>query len=422
MNRRVPASLSRPRVIVLACAIVLAIGPSLAPGPAAAQDPATLETPTLESIEETIASERDRAATLEREAETLESELAELRRQLIAAAAAAQDREETLNALEATIVELEAGARAIEDRLAADRAGQAATLAALQRLALTPPEASLFQPGDPLDRARAAALLARIRPLLAARAAAMRADLEALAAMRNEIANRQAAIADEAGALVAENRDLASLVEQMEGMRSETESERQAAEARIETLAGEAADLRDLMARLATLPPEKPASEPAPDASSDRADPAIAAAAVATAPPPELRDFPSGPGGLVLPVRGRLVLGYGAATGTGEASRGIVIEARPGAQVVVPFDGRVVFAGPFRGYGLILIVEHSDGYHSLLAGLARVDASVGQWVLAGEPAGAMDTEAGINPQLYVELRRSGQPVDPAPWLGAVIGG
>jgi septal ring factor EnvC (AmiA/AmiB activator) len=250
----------------------------------------------------------------------------------------------------------------------------------------------------------------------------MRADLDALAAMRSEIANRQTAIVAEAEALAAENRELAALVEQMEGMRSETESERHAAEARIETLAREAADLRDLMARLAMLPPEKPPTDPAPDATGDSTDPAAVAAAVATAPPPDLRDFPAGPGGLVLPVRGRLALGYGAATETGEASRGIVIEARPGAQVVVPFDGRVVFAGPFRGYGLILIVEHSDGYHSLLAGLARVDASVGQWVLAGEPAGAMGAEAGMNPQLYVELRRSGQPVDPAPWLGAVIGG
>ncbi|MEX2299259.1 MAG: peptidoglycan DD-metalloendopeptidase family protein [Dongiaceae bacterium] len=379
-------------------------------GFALAEEPATLE-----AIEETIESERDRAATLERESQTLEGELADLRQQLIAAAAASQDREETLNALESRIVELEAGVAVLEQGLAADRAGQAATLGALQRLALTPPEASLFAPGDPLDRARAAALLDRIQPLLAARAAALRADLDSLATMRADIALQQDAIAAEAEALAVENAELAALVERMEGMRSETEAERLAAEARIETLALEAADLRDLMTRLATLPPAKPA-EPAPDA--DPAEPA----SLAAVPAPDLLPFPSGPGGLVLPVRGRLALAYGAATATGEASRGIVIEARPGAQVVVPFDGRVVFAGPFRGYGLILIVEHSDGYHSLLAGLARVDASVGQWVLAGEPAGAMDAEAGINPQLYFELRRAGQPVDPAPWLGTVIGG
>jgi murein hydrolase activator len=371
------------------------------------QDPASLE-----SIEETIESERDRAATLERQSETLGSELADLQQQMIAAAAASQDREETLNALESTMAALEDGVAALEARLAADRAGQAATLAALQRLALTPPEASLFQPGDPIDRARAAALLDRIQPLLASRAAAMRADLADLASLRSDIAMQQAAIAAEAEALAAENRELAALVERMEGMRSETESERLASEARIATLAREAADLRELIARLATMPPAKP--EPAaPD--SDPASPAATAV-------PDLRSFPSGPGGLVLPVRGRLAAGYGSATATGEASRGIVIEARPGAQVVVPFDGRVVFAGPFRGYGLILIVEHSDGYHSLLAGLARIDANVGQWVLAGEPAGVMDAEAGINPQLYVELRRAGQPVDPVPWLGAVIGG
>ena len=105
---------------------------------------------------------------------------------------------------------------------------------------------------------------------------------------------------------------------------------------------------------------------------------------------------------------------------------GVWFETRPGAQVVAPYDGKIVYAGPFRGYGRILIIEHGGRYHSLLAGLERIDTVVGQWVLAGEPVGVMagateageqgTPSAGRTPKLYVELRRTGQPINPLPWL------
>jgi septal ring factor EnvC (AmiA/AmiB activator) len=92
-----------------------------------------------------------------------------------------------------------------------------------------------------------------------------------------------------------------------------------------------------------------------------------------------------------------------------------VAPERPGGQVIAPFDGRIEFAGPFRGYGQILIIEHGDGYHSLLAGLDRIDGEVGQWLVAGEPVGVMPSD-GPGPTLYLELRRHEQPINPLPWL------
>ena len=95
------------------------------------------------------------------------------------------------------------------------------------------------------------------------------------------------------------------------------------------------------------------------------------------------------------------------------------IATRPGAQAVAPYDGQVVFAGPFRGYGRILIIEHRDGYHSLIVGLARIDAKVKQWVLAGEPVGtvgAREAQDAPGAQLYVEIRHQGRPIDPANWF------
>jgi murein hydrolase activator len=106
---------------------------------------------------------------------------------------------------------------------------------------------------------------------------------------------------------------------------------------------------------------------------------------------------------------------FGEADEVGVTNKGLIFETREGAQVVAPFDGRVLFAGPFRGYGQILIIEHGDGYHSLLAGLDRVEGTVGQWLVAGEPVGTMPT-GEKKPHLYLELRHDGQPINPLPWL------
>ena len=137
------------------------------------------------------------------------------------------------------------------------------------------------------------------------------------------------------------------------------------------------------------------------------------------AKPANVRQFPETPmvAGLVMPARGRMVITYGAQkAGEATASKGISIETRPFAQVVAPYDGRIAYAGEFRGYGQILIIEHGGRYHTLLAGLGRIDAVAGQWVLAGEPVGTMSQAESGDQVLYLELRRTGQPINPLPWL------
>ena len=124
---------------------------------------------------------------------------------------------------------------------------------------------------------------------------------------------------------------------------------------------------------------------------------------------------------LALPAAGQLAAGYGDPLPDGsDSSKGFLIETRPGAQIVATFDGRIVYAGAFRRYGLILIIEHSGRYHSLLAGLGRIDVVLGQWVVAGEPVGLMGSPAGEAPVLYLELRHNGQPIDPRPWFATQL--
>ncbi|HSK38939.1 MAG TPA: peptidoglycan DD-metalloendopeptidase family protein, partial [Arenibaculum sp.] len=151
-------------------------------------------------------------------------------------------------------------------------------------------------------------------------------------------------------------------------------------------------------------------------AAEKAAETAAQAAAAIRPPSPPGREAAT-----LLPATGKVILRYGEADEFGNASRGLTIATRPGAAVISPFDGSIMFAGPFKGYGQILIVEHADGYHSLIAGLGRIDTRVGQQVLAGEPIGAMATRGDGTPDLYFELRRKGQPINPQRGISASNG-
>ena len=124
-------------------------------------------------------------------------------------------------------------------------------------------------------------------------------------------------------------------------------------------------------------------------------------------------DPPGAPPHYLLPVAGRLVAGFGDATAGRPQSRGIAIAARAAAQVVSPGPGRVAFAGPYQGYGLIVIIDHGGGWVSLITGLAQLDTKVGRDLVAGSPLG----QAGPGrPILSLELRHQGQPVNPLDFL------
>jgi septal ring factor EnvC (AmiA/AmiB activator) len=139
--------------------------------------------------------------------------------------------------------------------------------------------------------------------------------------------------------------------------------------------------------------------------------------------------FAKAKGRLPLPASGRRVYGFGDKTDVGATSKGVVVETRPGAQVTSPADGWVVYAGEFRSYHQLLIINAGGGYHIVLAGLNRITANVGQFVLAGEPVGTMRGQAmptatrtksenkapEAAPVLYVEFRKEGRTVDPGPW-------
>jgi septal ring factor EnvC (AmiA/AmiB activator) len=303
----------------------------------------------------------------------------------------------------------------------------------MQRLSTQPPEALMFSSQAPIDAARTARLLGIITPALDARPRALQSDLNELTEMRQEMAQRRDQLAAAVSKLAAQNAKLTALINKKAAAQRSTLAQSAAAQSKLDKLAGQAKNLQDLIDRLNRAKAETGPAAPAgtPQTASLSPDVTQRALPERLQRPDGFRNFPDvahlGPQNTVFtPARGRIVTHFGDPTETGGASKGLVLETRPGAQVVAPFDGRIAFEGPFRSYGQILIIEHGGGYHTVLAGLDQVDAVVGQWLLAGEPVGVMGAgegsgdaaSAGGRPKLYLELRRDGQPIDPVPWFGA----
>lgn len=397
----------------------------------------------LTEIERQIEAGRQRDAALARSGEALERELEGLRTRLVQTADEAAKLETELTGLEETLRALEAEESAQAGKLDADRASIAELLGGLQRLSRIPPEAMIARPESPVDTLRSALLLRSAVPILRERAEALAVSLQRLADLRADLSGRRAQAQGARTALAARQDEIARLVERRQELQQQTEEERRQVSDRMARLGNEAQDLRGLIERLEREAEQRRREEQRRKAEAlarakaerekaqrEQAARAAAAAAerereiAASITPPTAPDRPDGgpgEGASRLPVAGQVTTRYGEADKFGVTSRGLTVSARPGAQVVAPSSGSIMFAGPFRGYGLILIVEHPNGYHSLIAGLGRIDTKVGQRVLAGEPLGVMGSPADGNPDLYFELRRNGQPINPQRGLPASDG-
>lgn len=378
--------------------------------------PASEAETKLKDVERALEADRERQAVLAWEAEALSQEVEALRAEMIEAAKAAQDREETVSALEAKLQALGAEEAVKAEALEAKRGQLAHLLGGLTRLALHPPEALIALPAPPADTVRSAILLRAALPPLEAAAAALRAELSETRALHADIARRRDELSGAIAALEAERDRLNGFVKRKTELRQQTEAERRKIAERVKRLASEAGNLRELIEKLAAVEDAEKRTVAA-TVTGPALEPTLAPAAPMRVSPPEgVRPITAARGSLIIPGRGQVIRRYGQNTEFGTPAQGITIQTRAEAQVVAPYDGQVVFAGQFRGYGQILIIEHNEGYHTLLAGLSRIDCVVGQWLMAGEPVGRMGRPVDGNPELYLELRRNGQPINPLPWL------
>lgn len=410
------------RISGFCLASLLAVTPLLAAGAEADGD--------LKDVEKALEQEQQQSDALQKKSENLEKELGEIARKLVAAAKQVQEHERAITDKEERIAVLRVEEADKAGKLVGQREKFARVLMSLERLARFPPEAMIAQPTSPSDTVRSAILLRSVVPEIERRAERLRQQIVALAKSRERLNAEQAALQQQQQDLAAQSQTLGGLLARKKLLKRQTDDDRKQAEQRARKLAREAESLRELVAGLRKEQQAREAEAALRQAVQEEAATATAAgtetqtAALIPAPPPKptgsLTGIPisSRRGALPFPAMGAVVGRYGENNENGVTRRGVEVATRPAAQVVAPYEGQVVFVGEFRGYGQLLIIEHSEGYHTLLAGMSRIDSVMGQWVLVGEPVGIMEPASGAEPVLYVEFRRDGQPINPLPWLSS----
>ena len=384
-------------------------------------------------------------------------------------------RHEQIRTLEREIDGLEEREAETLRRLDGERDQLIWLLGALQRLAQVPTEALIARPEAPVEVVRTTMLLRAAAAGIEERAAGLRRELDTLASLRQDLIARRDQVAALRDRLDSEMDGLSVMVERRQSLALRNRQDQAALDRSVAEMAGRASDLRDLVDRLAATPsasaetlsddaqPGEPTSAEAPTVEGP-ADPPESAdqqvAALSTVPveretdieterserdpgmlePPtsashdrsalalELPSMVSSPSsatramlplaeyeGVVLPTNADVLSHFGDRDQQGMVVNGLVLSVFPGAPIVAPLDGEVRFAGIFQGYGEILILEHAGGYHSLITGVGRIDAHIGQRVLVGEPVGVthMPQNGDSGPvTMYFELRHMGRPVNP----------
>ncbi|MGF6311364.1 septal ring factor EnvC (AmiA/AmiB activator) [Bradyrhizobium sp. i1.8.4] len=404
-----------------------------------AQQAATAETSpdAIKQREQELdaAREQQRKATelqekLKADIAAIGQDRSKLNQQLIDIAGQVRGVETRIADNEARLLALDGREREIRSSLDSRRSEVIEVLAALQRAGRRTPPALLVRPEDALQSLRTAMLLGAVVPELRVRAEKLAADLGELVALRKTISTERDALAQDRDKLKEDQTRLAALVDERQRQQSAAEKDMEAEGARAIALSKQADSLQSLIAKMEQ--DLKSAAKAAATASLQGApatvngkpnlgalkDPARMSPAVA---------FASAKGLFSYPVNGTKIREFGGSDGAGGVQKGISLAAKPGAQVTTPCDGWVVYAGPFRSYGQLLILNAGGGYHVLIAGMERISVNIGQFVLTGEPVATMGSTSQVasilatnasQPVLYVEFRKDGTPIDPGPWWAA----
>jgi murein hydrolase activator len=429
--------------VALSTALLSASFAGMSPLPATAQLAATAPQASaaspdaIQQREQELEATRAQQKNAEETQAKLKAEIAaigqhrsQLNQQLIDIAAQVRGIEASIGDAEARLRPLDSREQQIRGSLDSRRSEIVEVLAALQRAGRRTPPALLVRPEDALQSLRTAMLLGSVVPELRARAEKLSADLTELVTVRKTIATERDRLANDRDKLRDDQTRLAALIDERQRQQSSIEKDMEAEGARAITLSRQVDSLQGLIAKMeqdlksaakaaatASLQGTPATLNGKPDLGALK-DPARRSPAIA---------FASGKGLFALPVNGVKIRDFGGSDGAGGVEKGISLATRAGAQVTTPCDGWVVYAGPFRSYGQLLILNAGGGYHVLIAGMERISVNIGQFVLTGEPVASMGTTSRVaailatnasQPVLYVEFRKDGTPIDPGPWWAA----
>lgn len=392
----------------------------------------------LEAARARQRSAEEAQAKLKAEITSLGQDRTQLNQQLIDTAANVRAVETKIDEAEARLKTLNGREQEMRSSLDSRRADIVEVLAALQRAGRRTPPALLVRPEDALQSLRTAMLLGAVVPELRGRAERIASELGELVALRKNIASERDQLASDRDRVRSDQTRLAALVDERQRQQAAREKDLDAESSRAIALSKQVGDLQGLITKMEQdLQSAAKAAEKAAEAARQaEAKAAASANANIKSGPAAFKDrsrttpaiaFASAKGLLPLPVNGNKIRDFGGSDGVGGVQKGISLATKPGSQVTTPCDGWVVYSGPFRSYGQLLILNAGGGYHVLIAGMERISVNIGQFVLTGEPVATMGSTSQVasilatnasQPVLYVEFRKDGTPIDPGPWWAA----
>jgi septal ring factor EnvC (AmiA/AmiB activator) len=415
-------SLPNLRPVLVAMAVLAAVTPV-----ARAQTADDLST-----LEQQLDASKSLQQQMTAERQAIVEEQAALSQKLIALAEKIQSREAAILSAEESLRELDAEQLKIHSSLAARREEISRLLAGLQRIERNPPPALVVEPSDVLSALRSAMMFGTIVPELRQDAAALSAQLARLETLKEQTKAEQERLKDHVARLLASRQEMTDLQARKKTLLADTTDRLTAEKERARELADKAKDMKQLLSqleeeRLKAEAAEKARAEAEAKTAAELQAKAEAQARIEAAKKLQPRmAFADIRGSLQYPAQGQILKAYGVNDGFGSTTRGVFVATRADAQVVTPVDGHVEFAGPFRSYGQLLILNTGGGYHVLLAGLGEITAEQGQYLQAGEPVGIMGKSAAPGtltgdqlqdgrPVLYIEFRKNGEAIDSSPW-------
>jgi septal ring factor EnvC (AmiA/AmiB activator) len=384
----------------------------------------------LRGVEDTLRQSEEQRRAIETEIDSVRADRARLSAALIETTAKVQDAERGADAAADRLSSLNATADELSRSLERRRGIIADVLAALQRMGSHPPPAILVKPDDMSEAVRAATVMGALIPELKSEIEAARRDLDDLAKTRESIARERDELTEKGKALATDKMRLAALIDARQQSLASAQDALGSQQQRAAELAKKAGSLKDLIARLDSESAARKALAAAAHAAevavaNDIEARAQAARGAETARlKPEIA-FADAKGRVPLPAAGAILKTFGSSDDFGGIERGVSLATPAAATVSAPADGAVLFAGAYRTYGQLLIIDAGGGYYVLLAGMDRINVQSGEFVLAGEPVGVMGdgsarmaTTAAVGagrPVLYIELRKDGTAIDPGPW-------
>ena len=365
----------------------------------------------LDALTKAQAEAKAKADKLAKENEKIETEILKFKQDLRRSAAESASYERASRDIDNRLTKLSREETQFLGRLTDDRKAQSELLAALQRLSLTPPSAMIAQAETAADAARASMIMTSLTSQLEERTQTFVMQLTELQTLQSGMATERVKLAESEAALAQKRSNIRALVKTKATRAALLSDSVKTEQKRAQELAAKANDLRELIKRFERAADDVvPRLKPAPGSAVPRVKPKSGSRAPEPLDLPEGTRFADARGGLKPPVQGALKSGYGS------GRKGLTVSTRASAQVTAPFTGRIEFAGAFKNYDNVVILNVGDNYFMLLTGLGEIFVTSGEMVGAGEPIGLMP-DANRAAELYIELRKNGSPINPTPWLG-----